>query len=72
MPKTKITKKKVTITLDNEIVNKLNKSKLKSSTLIIHLLYKHFSQDSIHLSQNAFRAEDLGSNPGRGAIILET
>ena len=42
MPKTKITKKKVLITLDLEIVKRLKRSNKPISTYINEVLFKHF------------------------------
>ncbi|MCA9459144.1 MAG: hypothetical protein KC550_01190, partial [Nanoarchaeota archaeon] len=58
-------KEKITITLDKELVNRLKSSNTKISTLINHLLYKHYSQVSLPQSQS-FRLQSVrfqGSNP---------
>jgi len=52
----KVTKERVNITLDKEIVKRLKRSKSKTSTLINHLLYKHFSLVPQASSREAFQA----------------
>ena len=46
MPRTKISKKKVTLTLDRNMLSRLKKSNINVSGFINHLLYKHYSQIS--------------------------
>ncbi len=46
MPKTKISKKKVLVSIDIEIAKLLKKSNLKTSKLVNELLWKHFSHIS--------------------------
>lgn len=76
MPKTKITKKKVLITLDLEIVKRLKRSNKPISTHINEVLSKHFlskKTDDFDSCISPFRSTAnvvpygiLGSNPSLG------
>ena len=62
MPKTKITKEKINISLDKELVQRLRNSRIKASSLINNLLWKHYSQVLTLQSQLAHNPEVDGSN----------
>jgi hypothetical protein len=55
----KINKKKVTITLDQDIVNRLNQANVKVSTIINNLLRTHLSLYSKPKSQNLITPRSL-------------
>ncbi len=63
MPKLKKSKEKLHISLDVELVKRLRNSKIKASTLINGLLWKHFSPISHLPSFEAHNPEVGGSNP---------
>ena len=63
MPKTKQSKEKILISLDKELVKRLRNTKIKASTLINGLLWKHYSQIPHHQSFEAHNPEVSGSNP---------
>jgi len=65
MEKRKITKEKVLISLDKELVNRLRRSKTKTSTLINSLLWKHYSPPSSLQSEMPYKAKIPSSSLGR-------
>lgn len=56
-------KKRVLVTLDENIVNTLKQSNIKVSTLINNLLIRHLSLNSKPLSLTSHNPEVSGSNP---------